>query len=180
MTGKFPMHHYYSGTAMEKLVLAQSLHQLWRPQLIVHAPMQEALHALHLAAATLTLHMRSMGMNQLCSHCATRPGGGCCSALMADNTDALQILINLLLGIVVEQQPHEEDACCFLGEQGCLFLAKPHFCLNYNCSHIRTKARNTEMETLYRHTGIVLGRQARVETLLIEIFHVPSGYPHTQ
>lgn len=168
------MHHYYNGTATEKLVLALALHRRWRPQFIIHAPLQEALRALRLTATTLTLHMRSMDMDQLCRHCATRPGGGCCSALMADNTDALQILINLLLGVVVEQRPHKEDTCCFLGEQGCLFLAKPHFCLNYNCSHIRTKARDGEMETLYRHTGIVLGRQAQVETLLIEIFRLPS------
>lgn len=175
MTGKFPLHHYYSGTATEKLDLAHSLHQTWGQLCNLDGTMREAREELRLSAEALTLHMRSMGMNHLCSHCATRPGGGCCSALMADNTDALQILINLLLGITVEQQPHKEDACSFLGEQGCLFLAKPHFCLNYNCSHIRNKATDTEMETLYRHTGLVLGRQARVEMLLLEIFRRPSG-----
>ncbi|MBM9536932.1 hypothetical protein [Desulfobulbus alkaliphilus] len=168
------MLNFYSGTATEKVALAHSLHRTWERQHNIHGTVRDALQELRLSVEALTLHMRSMGMNQLCCHCASRPGGGCCSALMADNTDAIQILINLLLGIVVEPLPHKEDACCFLGEQGCLFLAKPHFCLNYNCSHIRNRATDQEMKTLYRHTSTVLGRQTRMETQLIEIFHLPS------
>jgi hypothetical protein len=87
---------------------------------------------------------------------------------MAGNTDCLQILINLLLDVAVDQRDNEADACCFLGEQGCQFLAKPIFCLNYNCTHIRTTARTGEMAALFRLTGEVLGRQTRVEMLLLE------------
>lgn len=162
------MQHYYNGTATKKLSMAHTLHQTCGLRLRGQDAMQEALGHLRLAAGALTSHMRSMGMDQLCCRCAARPGGGCCSAYMADNTDSLQILINLLLDVAVDQRDNEADACCFLGEEGCMFLAKPSFCLNYNCTHIRNTARTGEMAALFRLTGDVLGQQARVETLLLE------------
>jgi hypothetical protein len=74
------MHHYYSGTATEKLTMARTLHQTCGLRLRGQGAMQEALGQLRLSAAALTAHMRSMGMDQLCCRCAARAGGGCCSA----------------------------------------------------------------------------------------------------
>jgi len=174
------MHHYYSGTAVEKLSMARTLYQQCGPRLSRHKAMQEALEHLRQSATALTAHMRSMGMDRLCCHCAARPGGGCCSASMADNTDSLQILINLLLDVVVDLRVNETDDCCFLGQQGCLFMAKPFFCLNYNCTHILNKARAGELAALYRHTAAALSRQTQVELLLLKELHTreQSQAPH--
>ena len=109
-----------------------------------------------------------MDLGRLCGGCAARPGGGCCSAYMADNTDSLQMLINLLLGVKVAQQQESGENCCFLGVQGCLFLVKPIFCLNYNCTHILDSAEPANLEVLYHRAAAVLSQQTKIEGLLIE------------
>ena len=112
--------------------------------------------------------MRTMDLGQLCGRCAARPGGGCCSAYMADNTDSIQMLINLLLGVRIAQQQDSGENCCFLGAQGCLFLIKPIFCLNYNCSHILESAKPGSLENLYQRAAAVLSQQTKIEELLLE------------
>jgi len=159
---------YYSGTAAAKLSVARELHQRLGGKLAAAPPLREGLAQLHHQALALETHMRSMALGHLCSRCASRTGGGCCSADMADNTDSIMLLTNLLLGVTIDCQEQETADCCYLGQQGCLFVVKPFFCLTYNCSHILNHADDPGLAGLYRHAGAVMGQQGRVESLLLK------------
>ena len=159
---------YYSGTVAEKLAWARALYARHALDLKASALFQEQLDRLQLQTLALNGYMQSTGVNRLCSHCATHPDGGCCSAFMADNTDSILLLINLLLNIKVQYRNQVDENCCFLGDQGCFFLVKPIFCLNYNCTHILESGDTESLNGLYRLAAAVLSQQTRVETLLLE------------
>lgn len=175
----FFLQTYYSGTAAEKLAVAQELYTRHADRLTASPLFREELNLLRHHALALAGHMQSMDLGRLCSHCATRENGGCCSAYMADNTDALLFLTNQLLGIQVKRRHDEDENCCFLGKQGCLFLVKPIFCLNYNCKNILDSAETEGLEDLYQLAGAVLSQQTRVETQLLDALrqHHRTGEP---
>jgi hypothetical protein len=158
---------YYSGTVADKLAVAQELYARHAVRLTASPLFQKELDLLQHHAVALGGHMQSMDLGRLCSHCAARDNGGCCSAYMAGNTDALLLLINMLLGIQVQYRNIEEENCCFLDDQGCLFLVKPIFCLNYNCKNILDSAESGSLKTLYRLAATVLSQQTKVESLLL-------------
>ncbi|WP_310600453.1 hypothetical protein [Desulfobulbus sp.] len=158
----------YEGRPIDKLATAEALHAELAPRLKALPPLAAELDGLRLECRTLAGQMEAMQLGRLCSRCAARPDGGCCSALMADNTDALQILINLLLDVPVAVRSESGENCCFLGPTGCPFPAKPIFCLNYNCSHILTGAAPADLAVLYRRAATVLSRQTRIEDLLLD------------
>lgn len=159
----------YEGGPTDKLATARVLHAELAGRLTARPPFADELDLLCRESEALARQMQAMELGRLCSRCATRPDGGCCSAFMAANTDALQILINLLLGASVAEQPDSGDNCCFLGPRGCLFLIKPIFCLNYNCTHILTGADPTDLAVLDRRAAAVLSRQTRIEDMLLEV-----------
>jgi hypothetical protein len=159
---------YYSGTPAEKLTQARDLFAELADRLTTSLAFQEELDQLRWHSQALNEHMGIMDLGQLCGDCAARPGGGCCSAYMADNTDSLQMLINLLLGVKVAQQQESGENCRFLGTQGCLFLVKPIFCLNYNCTHILVSTEPVNLEVLYHRAAAVLSQQTKIEGLLLE------------
>jgi hypothetical protein len=163
----FFMQTYYSGTVTAKLTAANELLGSQATRFASPA-IQKGLEGLRQQAFVLEQHMQAMELGRLCSLCASQPGGGCCSAYMADNTDSILMLINLLLGIKVQIRNSHEESCCFLGEQGCLFLVKPIFCLNYNCKAILDSAGSDALGSLYRLAGAVLSKQTRLETLLLD------------
>jgi hypothetical protein len=159
---------YYSGTPAEKLAEARTLFAEYVERLLASPLLRAELDQLRRHARALSEHMRIMDLGQFCGRCAARPGGGCCSASMADNTDSIQMLINLLLGVSTARQRDSGEYCCFLGAQGCLFLIKPIFCLNYNCSHILEGAKPGRLANLYQRAAAVLSQQTKIEELLLE------------
>jgi hypothetical protein len=162
------MQTYYSGTPAEKLTQAHALFAELADRLTASLAFQGELVQLRRHSQALNEHMGIMDLGQLCGGCAARPGGGCCSAYMANNTDSLQMLINLLLGVKVAQQQESGENCRFLGAQGCLFPVKPIFCLNYNCTHILDSAEPKNLEVLYQLAAAVLSQQTKIEELLLE------------
>ena len=160
--------HFYSGTPADKLAAAHRLHTVFaaRPE---DARLAAALAELRKHAEALAAHMRSLDFGTLCTACASRPDGGCCSAYMADNVDAVLLLINLLLGGDVRPVGTDPANCRFLGERGCVFLIKPIFCLNYNCRAILDTTPAAGLAELFRRAAAVLSQQTRVEELLLAL-----------
>jgi len=159
---------FYSGSPAEKLAAARTLLAELADRLTASKLFTEELELLRSHTQALNRHMQAMDLGRLCGGCAANPDGGCCGAYMAGNTDAIQILINLLLGVSVAQQPDCGENCCFLGPQGCLFLVKPIFCLNYNCTHILDSAEPKSLDRLYQRAASVLNQQTRIEFRLLE------------
>jgi hypothetical protein len=157
----------YDGPVSERLQLARRLYHLLVDDLLGNGNFVAGMAALNARAAELERHMAGMDLGPLCSRCATVPDGGCCSLYMAGETDAVQMLMNLLTGIAVEQVRDDGRECVFLGVTGCIFRFKPMFCLNYNCSHIQRTATPEAMRELERLAGALLTEQYALEQLLL-------------
>ena len=156
----------YSGTPADKLASARRLHAVFaaRPE---ETALAAALAELRKHAEALAAHMRRLDFGALCTACASRPDGGCCSAYMADNVDAVLLLINLLLGGEVRPVGTDPAGCRFLGERGCVLLIKPIFCLNYNCQHILLGSSKANLQSLYAKAASVLSQQLFFENNLL-------------
>nr|WP_321464726.1 hypothetical protein [uncultured Desulfobulbus sp.] len=160
---------WYNGSPKEKLAEARALFSHLTTDARLDAPFLLKIEGLRNGCHELSTHMNTMQLGQLCCRCGSQPGGGCCSAYMADNTDSMQMVINLLLGVELSPREPADNDCCFLGPRGCLFMAKPIFCLNYNCTHILTGGAPTALVVLEQCTASVLTLQIEIETLLLEI-----------
>ncbi|HHD63684.1 MAG TPA: hypothetical protein ENK96_04820 [Desulfobulbaceae bacterium] len=158
---------YYSGSIDDKLRVARQLFQQQGARLLSQQDILDALKGLQQGEAKLNRQMQAMNMGSRCSSCAAGTDGGCCSSFMAGNTDAILLLINLLLGITIDQR-NNGDECCYLGPQGCIFIIKPIFCLNYNCGHIKEAATQDEMRDLEMLAGALLGKQTKLEAVILE------------
>ena len=110
--------------------------------------------------------MRCMGMFELCAECGDQPGGGCCSAMMADEADAMLLLINLSAGFEVGPKRDDGYECCFLGPMGCSLKFKPFFCLNYLCGQIQVDSSPEDLARLQRATAAFLSQLVTVEELI--------------
>lgn len=161
----------YHGTVSVKQHLAEQLYAQHGAALHAHEVLNEDLKELKQLAGLLHEHMAKMRLGELCVQCATVSGGGCCSLFMAGETDGIQMLMNLLVGGKLAQVRDDGVECCFLGEQGCIFLFKPMFCLNYNCKKIHDTACAEDMAYLEKLTGRLLGKQHEVEQRILALLN---------
>lgn len=159
----------YYGSVSVKQELAEQLYGQHGAALHAHEVLDEGLTELKELAGLLHEHMVKMQMGEQCVQCAMANGGGCCSLFMAGETDGIQMLMNLLVGGKLAQVRNDGVECCFLGEQGCIFLFKPMFCLNYNCKKIHDTIHAGDMAHLEKLTGRLLGKQHDVEQRILEI-----------
>ncbi len=160
---------FYSGSVESRIAAGQSLYQLLADQLRKDVHFMHEFAKLIGHAEDVNHHMGSMRLAPLCIQCSAKPTGGCCSLFMAGETDALQMLMNLFADIEVIPVRDDGNECIFLGENGCIFLFKPMFCLNYNCYHIHEKSTSAEIAELERLTGVVLCKHYELEQYLLGI-----------
>lgn len=163
----YTLRELFDGSIQEKIVLAQALYEEVGPGIAGCDQGLSSLARLRRLADGLRRLMGTMGIFALCADCGSRPGGGCCSAVMANETDALLLCMNLLVGHVVSVQRDDGVECCFLGSGGCSLYLKPMFCLNYNCHGIRTAIPPPAMAQLAQATGLLLQEQYAMETLIL-------------
>lgn len=162
----------------QKLSCARRLYEQCGTDLLTLPGMKDKLHNLEVLSQALQRQMASMSMFSLCKACAAKAGGGCCSAFMANETDAVLLLLNMLLGVAVTSQRDDSVECCFLGHQGCTLRVKPIFCLNYNCQHILIGNNSAVLKNLEKTASAVLLEQTAVEKILIghifsrQTFHI--------
>jgi hypothetical protein len=149
------------------MVDMKNLYDRHGKQLLADKAITNSLALLRKYAAKLSAQMEAINLRQLCSNCASRTGGGCCSSYMEANSDVILLLINRLYGINVTRQHENSTQCCFLGHSGCILPIKPMFCLNYNCKHISDLATTTEMNDLEQLAGRLLTEQTRLESILL-------------
>lgn len=80
--------------------------------------------------------MEVHGVVRECTDCAVNGGGSCCGAGIEDKFDVVILIINLLLGVTLPQQRLDPSGCWFLGEKGCLLVARHVICINYMCRRL--------------------------------------------
>jgi hypothetical protein len=156
----------YFGDVSSKMENAHRLHRELGSRLRADQEIQKSLdHLVHLEKKVAEA-MRSMSMFEVCAECGGQPTGGCCSAKMANETDAMLLLINLSAGFEVGRERDDDYECCFLGPQGCSLKFKPIYCLNYLCRQIYTAASSRQLARIQGATAEFLGQLVAVEELL--------------
>ena len=161
---------FYGGDIDMKLAAAERLYRRYGVELLQDPPVIAGMTDLRGLHEALRQQMLAMEMDRTCTRCAQRSGGGCCSMAIAAETDVLQLLINMLAGVVVKFQRSNGPDCCYLGEKGCIFLFKPMFCLNYNCSSITLGGQRDHLRVLEQQTGSLLRSQQNMEKRMIDFF----------
>ncbi|MGM0681863.1 MAG: hypothetical protein ACQES8_06525 [Thermodesulfobacteriota bacterium] len=157
----------YFSDVTTKLDLALDLYRNYHSTLKADIAIQKELARLKPLIAGLEEQMAAMAIFDLCAKCGQKNGGGCCSAFMAGETDSILLLVNLLLDVDVSFQHDDGSECVYLGPNGCIFKAKPMFCLNYNCSTIYGINSQSDIVNLNKATGAVLGQQYTLEQKLL-------------
>lgn len=157
----------YWSDCKTKLAIAKGIHAGLDGR-IVNEQVALSLKRLESLARELSNQMVDINFGAFCSTCAARPGGGCCSLAMADENDALQILMNLLAGVAVDISRDDGQECHFLGESGCILLFKPIFCLNYDCAALRTCSAEDCFARYGQLRGRLLQEQWHLEQLLMQ------------
>jgi hypothetical protein len=160
----------YGGTVESRLAFGLLLFRKFNKLLAELTGVYIALARMRTQESALAAHMQALMLGRVCSSCASSDGGGCCSKYMAGETDSLQILINLMVGVDVAQVNYSSAECCYLGAAtGCIFIFKPMFCLNYNCSSIKVQANGSGLRQLERLAAVLLGSQYELEMLLFRL-----------
>jgi hypothetical protein len=108
-----------------------------------------AIHASH-------KEMAEAGVVDECRDCEEREGGSCCGAGLENRYDGSLLLINLLLGVKLPEQGYDPSNCFFLGEQGCLLLARHVICVNYLCKKISDHIDSKKIAALQGKEGVEL------------------------
>jgi hypothetical protein len=145
---------------------AHRLHREFGDRLKVNQEIHENLSQLLHLQEEVTEAMRYMGMPELCTECGGRTAGGCCSAMMANETDSMLLLINLGAGFDVSPKRDDDYECCFLGPEGCSLKFKPFLCLNYLCRQIQTESSPEQLARLQGATSEFLGQILVLEELI--------------
>jgi hypothetical protein len=156
----------YFGDLAHKIENAHRLHREVGARLEANPEIQAQLDRLRRLREEVAEAMRCMGLVELCRECGGRTGGGCCSAAMADETDALLLLINLSAGFEAAPKRDDDFECCFLGPEGCSLTFKPFLCLNYLCRQIQSGSSPEQLARLQGATSALLGQILVVEELI--------------
>lgn len=175
-THKDMLQQCFHGTVSEKLKCAEEIYRRHGTLLLQDKELCGDLEVLEKYAQLVNAHMKAMCMGEQCIRCAQNGGGGCCSLYMAGETDATQLLMNMLVGVGVEQLRGDGVECCFLGVNGCLFLIKPFFCLNYTCKKIHHTALSKDIKKLEILTGRLLNKQYEIEKKLLKVIQKSANF----
>jgi len=162
------LHECFWGLLPRKIYLARLLNDHVGPALRATPNIGQQIALLSDRAGAVSSWMQSVGIPATCTGCAaTAINGGCCSLAMAEESDAVLLLVNLLAGHEVRVQRTEGLECSFLGTAGCSLRFKPMFCLNYLCRQIRQKLAPAELGRLELLSGLLLQSQYQLEQMLV-------------
>ena len=123
--------------------------------------------------------MVAAGLVDACRTCEEQEGGSCCGRGMEDHYDGVLLLINLLLGAVVEEEWRDEESCLFLGPAGCRIPARDHICVNYLCLRVGERISPPDLAEMRRRPGrelhALFALTDRLATLLSGLHSEPGG-----
>jgi hypothetical protein len=160
---------FFFGSKETKLYEAKKLYDVNGKRFLEDQHFKKNIENLLRLASTLHSHMEGMKMAKLCAGCASEENGGCCSSTMANETDSIQICMNLLAGVNVGIAGPQSTECRYLGKTGCIFVFKPFFCLNYNCQKIKQQGSSEDLKILELYSSQLLGKQYELECSILDL-----------
>jgi hypothetical protein len=167
-----------NGSIRERYAWALEQRRLYGARLRQDDVVAGLLTELHAHVVASRESMVAAGLVEHCRICEEEEGGSCCGRGMEDHYDGVLLLINLLLGAVIEKEWRDEESCLFLGAVGCRLSARDHICVNYLCMKLgdrisppalaeMRKRQGHELDTLFRLTDHI--------TILLQRFHAERG-----
>ena len=96
--------------------------------------------------------MSETGMVEICRKCGQK-GVSCCGAGLERHYTDVLLLINLFLGVELPDQRTDPRGCYFLGEKGCLLLARQVICINFLCPDLTFRTDPDQLAVLRRREG---------------------------
>ena len=97
--------------------------------------------------------MNKTGVVALCRECDQEEGGSCCGRGLENKYDAWLLLINRLLGVELPGERRQAEGCFFLGEKGCVLMARHVICINYICKKITKNIQPSALNALREMEG---------------------------
>jgi len=140
-------------TVMDTLKQAHHLHATWVGKLIKAPDINSLIEKLKRNIAATQHTMRTFGILKICKQCDEKEGGSCCGHGIELKYNAVLLLINLILGVSFPKKNLSSNSCFFLGEKGCVLIARHVLCVNYLCSQIKKKLTIDELIQLQNIAG---------------------------
>ena len=146
---------------LEKIGCAKSLCNVYGAELLSHKAIKDLLETYREDIRQTWIQMDKAGVIAECTDCAINDRGSCCGTGIEDRFDAILLLINLMMGCELPLSPWDKTGCWFLGEEGCLIVARHVICVNYMCKRLTNLETNAirllqEKIGLELETGFVL------------------------
>ena len=152
----------------EKRDWALEQYRLYGARLREDDAVQRLLAELRARVAASNEAMIAAGVAEDCRACEEQEGGSCCGRGMEDHYDGVLLLINLLLGAVIEAQWRDEESCVFLGSAGCRLPARDHICVNDLCMKVGERISTPALAEMRKRQG------RELHTLFVLTDHVTS------
>ncbi len=150
-----------------EIARARELFAAHAEELAADAAIARLLEALRAEiAASGRLHQKS-GFAALCADCGGRRGVACCFPGAVRWLDHRLLLMNLLLGCELPQEPARDDDCLFNGPEGCRLAARGSICLNFFCPEAFEKLGDEAVAGLRRQVGREVWAGQELEMALI-------------
>jgi hypothetical protein len=137
----------------EKIEWAETSHFAYKDRLMNESSIGGMLPILRKAIDASHGEMRISGIVEACGLCEEKEGGSCCGAGLENKYDGVLLLINVLLERNLPKRRSKEGSCFFLGESGCLLLARHVICLNYLCRAITERIDPLKLAALREKDG---------------------------
>ena len=100
--------------------------------------------------------MKKLNLVALCSNCAAREHGSCCSDEVENWYDSWLLFINLLMGAEIDLVREAPGQCLFVGAHGCKLIARFSFCVNFLCPEIVQSLTESDKRKLLAVSGAEL------------------------
>ena len=137
----------------ERIAWAESCFQGSGDLLLKDAKIVGLLSQFKSAVRASRQEMNKTGVVALCRECDQEEGGSCCGRGLENKYDAWLLLINRLLGVDLPRGRQQAEGCFFLGEKGCLLMARHVICINYMCKKITNDIHPSALNTLREMEG---------------------------
>jgi hypothetical protein len=124
-------------TIEDKIQMARALYVHWGRSLLEDPGVRGLIQRLErdMAFSHETMHL--LGIDSACARCdATAPEGSCCSRGLEHKYDVVLLLLNLLMGVTLDEGRSREDSCFFLGPRGCRLRVRSLLCIEYLCPEL--------------------------------------------
>lgn len=137
----------------ETISRAKELYKKLHKRLLTDGEFLQLLEDYRRAINNTLSAMRNLGIQEKCALCGQSEKGSCCAPEVASWYDPETLLINLLMGHLLQEAPYYRDHCLFLGKKGCTLIARHYYCVHFLCPGIKEELSKESLNNLMQVVG---------------------------